>query len=37
MSERTKGNGSVKQRAPGSWQLRYYGPPDESGRRKQVN
>lgn len=37
MSDRSKGNGSIKQRAPGTWQLRYYGPPNETGRRKQHN
>jgi integrase len=37
MSDRSKGNGSIQQRAPGTWQMRYYGPPDESGRSKQHN
>ena len=37
MFNRSKGNGSIQRRAPGTWQLRYYGPPDESGRRKQHN
>lgn len=36
-SNRAKGNGSIAQRAPGTWQLRYYGPPGESGRGKQHN
>ena len=34
---RNKGNGSIQQRTSGSWQLRYYGPPDEHGCCKQVN
>ncbi|MCK9355769.1 MAG: site-specific integrase [Dehalococcoidia bacterium] len=29
--------GSVSQRYKGSWQLRYDGPPDASGNRRQVN
>jgi integrase len=29
--------GSIKQRAKGGYQLRYYGPPDSTGMRKQVN
>ena len=37
MSTRSKGNGSVQQRSPKTWQLRYYGPPDGSDRRKQHN
>ncbi len=37
LKQRSKGNGSVTQRSAGSWQLRYYGPPDESGQTKQVN
>ena len=34
---RIKRNGSIQQRTSGSWELRYYGPPDEHGRCKQVN
>lgn len=37
MFDRSKGNGSIQKRSPGSWQMRYYGPPDESGQRKQQN
>ena len=37
MSDRSKGNGSIQQRASGTWQMRYYGVPDESGQRKQHN
>ena len=37
MINRSKGNGSIQRRAPRTWQMRYYGPPDESGRRKQHN
>ena len=37
MNSRNKGNGSVRQRYSGTWQLRYDGPPDESGLRKQIN
>ena len=29
--------GSIKQRSKGSWRLRYEGPPDASGKRKQVS
>lgn len=29
---RTKGNGSIRERGKGSWQLRYDGPPDENGK-----
>lgn len=28
--------GSLEQRSPGSWRLRYDGPPDVTGKRKQV-
>ena len=33
----TRRGGSITQRSKGSWQLRYYGPPDANGLRKQVN
>lgn len=36
-SRRAKGNGSIQKRAPDTWQLRYYGMPDERGRSKQHN
>lgn len=36
MSDRSKGNGSIQQRSPGSWRLRYNGPPEPDGRRKQI-
>ena len=29
--------GSIRQRSIGSWQLRYEGPPDSTGRRKYLN
>ena len=29
--------GSITQRTKGSWQLRYDGPADASGKRRQVN
>ena len=29
--------GSVKSRSRKSWQIRYYGPPDPKGKRKQIN
>jgi len=29
--------GSITQRSKGSWQIRFYGPPDANGRQKQVN
>jgi integrase len=29
--------GSIIQRSKGSWQIRYFGPPDANGKRKQVN
>ena len=29
--------GSIKQRTKGSYQLRYYGPPDSKGNSKQIN
>jgi len=35
-NQRTKGNGSIQQRSPGAWRLRYNGPPGPDGRRKQV-
>ena len=33
----TRREGSITQRSKGSWQARYYGPPDANGRQKQVN
>ena len=30
-------NGSIYQRSKGTWQLRYDGPPDGTGKRRQVN
>ena len=30
-------SGSVKQRSPGTYQLRYEAPSDGSGRRRQIN
>ncbi len=29
--------GSITQRTKGGYQLRYYGPPDSTGKRKQIN
>src|SRR5919106_3989609 len=29
--------GSITQRSKGSWQIRFYGPPDANGKQKQVN
>ena len=29
--------GSIRQRSRGTWQLRYDGPPDTEGQRKQVS
>ena len=28
--------GSITQRTKGSWQLRYYGPPDANGKHKRI-
>jgi hypothetical protein len=28
-------NGSIRQRSPGSWEIRYYLPPDGSGKHRQ--
>jgi integrase len=36
MSDRTKGNGAIEQRSPGSFRLRYNGPSDAVGKRKQI-
>jgi integrase len=33
----TRREGSITQRSKGSWQLRFYGPPDANGKQKQVN
>ena len=33
----TRREGSITQRARGAYQLRYYGPPDANGKRKQIN
>ncbi len=33
---RPKGLGGIRQRSEGSWQIRYDGPPDGRGKRKQV-
>ena len=33
---RAKGGGSVRQRTKGSFELRYYGPPDISGARQRI-
>ena len=33
---RAKGGGSIRQRTKGSWEVRYYGPPDDDGNRKRV-
>ena len=33
---RAKGGGSIRQRTKGSWEVRYYGPPDTDGNRKRV-
>lgn len=33
----TRREGSIHQRSKGSYQLRYYGPPDADGKRRQVN
>ena len=29
-------NGSISQRSKGSWRLRYDGPPDSTGKRRQA-
>ena len=34
---RTRGAGSIRQRTEGSWQVRYDGPPDESGKPTKVS
>ena len=36
MTTRNSGTGSIRQRSSNSYSVRYYGPPDPSGRRKQV-
>jgi len=36
MTIRNYGTGSIRQRSSNSYSVRYYGPPDSNGRRKQV-